>query len=334
MCKGQASKRAVQLAPDKLGVSEWQRDFWLALIKHAQAGNPGPPDLSRLVGFGNPALVRHAVTTPDFQHGFDKYNAGKPYCRQVRPFGFMVMFQQEELEGATVGTPAARTPHKRGSTVLRIIAPFNRDPVSAARHAFNRDTGTVIPAKQLKTYARALRHYHDHPEAKFLNGERAERGPTMRRHVIVRSVRHIGKEANRLDDQLILGIDPSAQAEFSDGSCGMKTRLVPIKAAVETYGVVRVAREAGVSRQHLHRIMNGANVSDTILHRIGRAVMTISTLHEANTATTTATLGTIRALVKRTGLRKAAAALKIDAGRLSRILSGDRPLSALLSHCV
>jgi hypothetical protein len=210
--------RPVQLAPQLLGVAKWQRDYWLALIEHAQSGKGGPPDLSRLEGFGNPALIRHAVTTPELQHAFDKYNADRPYHRQVRPFGFMVVFQQEEMpDGADSARSKGRSqaPARDG---LRIIAPFNRNPAAAARRAFDRDTGTPIPPNQLKTYVRALRHYHDHPEAKFLNGEWVNRGPTMRRHVVARSIRHIGKEANKLDEQMAFGIDDTAQAEFGDGN--------------------------------------------------------------------------------------------------------------------
>jgi hypothetical protein len=36
---------------------------------------------------------------------------------------------------------------------------------------------------QLKTYANALSDYHLHPEAKFLNGDYLDRGPTARRHI-------------------------------------------------------------------------------------------------------------------------------------------------------
>jgi hypothetical protein len=330
MRKGQASKRAVQLSPDKLGVSEWQRDFWLALIEHAQSGKPGLPDLSRLEGFNNPALIRHAVTTPDLQHGFDKYSAGKPYHRQVRPFGFMVMFQQEELAEISDRAGSVQRSRQRPPTALRIIAPFNRDPASAARHAFDRDTGTPVPAKQLKTYARALRHYHDHPEAKFLNGERAERGPTMRRHVMVRSVRHIGKEANKLDNQMAFGIDPSAQAEFGDGGSGLQQRVEAIKIAVEKFGPVKVARKADISRQHLHAIINGSKASVENMVRIEQAVHAVQSVQYADVAGAFGAIDKIKTLVQRIGVRKAAATLKIDAGQLSRILSGGPAVSERL----
>jgi hypothetical protein len=87
MLRPKRSGRARQLSPKKLGVSRWQRDFWVVMVEHAQSVQPGPPDLSQLDGFSNPAVTRYAVTTPDLWHSFDKYNAGKPYHRQVRPKG-------------------------------------------------------------------------------------------------------------------------------------------------------------------------------------------------------------------------------------------------------
>jgi hypothetical protein len=320
------AKCAVQLAPDKLGVSKWQRDFWLALIEHAQSGKGGPADFSCLDGFNNPALIRHSVTTPDLQHGFDEYNAGKPYHRQVRPFGFMVMFQQEDLTDSADRTSAGKRSRQRAPNALRIIAPFNRDPAIAARHAFDRDTGTPVPAKRLKTYARALRHYHDHPEAKFLNGDRSERGLTVRRHVIVRSVRHIGKEANKLDDQMSFGIDPAAQAEFGDGRKSVRLRVDAIKTAVEKFGPVKLAREAGISRQCLHTIIKRSKLSAKVLIQIEQAATALEISREADTTAKAPALTELRALIQRVGLRQTARMLKINAGQLSRIASGARPL--------
>src|ERR1700730_15391839 len=115
-------KRATQLAPETLGVSKWQRDFWLALIEHAQSGKGGPPDFSGLDGFNNAALIRHAVTTPELQHGFDRYNAGKPYHRQVRPFGFMVMFQQEESTDSAHRPSTGKRSCQRAPNTLRVMA--------------------------------------------------------------------------------------------------------------------------------------------------------------------------------------------------------------------
>ena len=71
------------------------------------------------------------------------------------------------------------------------------------------------------TYAEALAQYHLRPEAKFLNGDFCDRGRTERRHVVATQLLHIGKEANKWEEQHFLGEDEDAEIEYgveeSDG---------------------------------------------------------------------------------------------------------------------
>ena len=55
------------------------------------------------------------------------------------------------------------------------------------------------------TYAEALAQYHFRPEAKFLNGDYWTAGVTERRHVVATQIVHIGKEANKWEEQYFLG---------------------------------------------------------------------------------------------------------------------------------
>lgn len=335
MRKRRRSKVASQLLPEKLGVSKWQRDFWIALIQHAQSEKRGPPDLSQLAGFKNPAVSRYSVTTTDLWHGFDKYNAGKPYHRQVRPFGFMVMFQQKESADTGDNIRQDKRSPKKAPTMLRVIAPFNRNPAAAARHAFDRDTGVVILARQLKSYASALRHYHNHPEAKFLNGERADRGPTTRRHIIARSIRHIGKEANRLDEQQSMGIDPTAQSGFGSVSENRSKRLNGIRVAADTFGPSRVAREAKISSRYLFQILNTeTTATELLLSKLDQAIATIEIAGAEQRAGTCTALAWLRTECERISLRQVAKNLGVDTGHLSRMMAGKRPLSIALVRAI
>ena len=67
------------------------------------------------------------------------------------------------------------------------------------------------------TYAEALAQYHLRPEAKFLNGDFCDRGRTERRHVFATQLVHIGKEANKWEEQHFLGEDDEAEIEYGDG---------------------------------------------------------------------------------------------------------------------
>ncbi len=314
------SDRARQLPPRELGVLKWQRDFWLVLLDHVLAARLGPPDLTQLKGFESPAAIRYAVTTPDLWHGFRRYNDDKPYHKQVRPFGFMVVFQQAE---------DAETP----STSSRIIAPFNRNPAAAARHAFDLGTGKPVSRRNLKTYANALRTYHNHPEAKFLNGERGDRGPTRRRHIIARSVVHIGKEANKLEIQSVAGVDPDAQIEFCAVSESLAVRLKAIKNALKRFGPTRVARKTGLSRKHLSELASGkASATEAALSKIEQAMAALEVVEVKQRCEADDVLVWLRAESKRIGLRELASNLNIDAGYLSRVLNKDRALSNRMFH--
>ena len=321
------SHRARQRPAHELGVTPWQRDFWLLLVDHAQRGQPGQPDLSKLPGFTRPAVTRFAATTPDLLRSFQAYNQGKPYHKQVRPFGFMLMFQPDEEELDAIwppGRPAAR----RVSTMLRIIAPFDRNPAKAAKKAFDRDTGRSVPPRQLKRYARALQSYYAHPEAKFLNGGHADRGPTQRRHVVVRSIRHIGKEANKLDTQLAMGVDPSAQAEFGTGQDDHKTRTAAVKKVAVEFGSTVLAAEAGISRQHLSAILNGSgHITASMLEQLERAAASLQVQSTGRATESEEILEHARRVIAKVGMRKFANIAGIDAGHLSRVLAGARSVT-------
>jgi plasmid maintenance system antidote protein VapI len=324
MSKSRPKNRARQLKPQSLGVLLWQREFWLTLIEAAQTGKLGPPDLSQLPGFQKPAVTRYAATSPGFLRGFRTYNDGKPYHAQVRPFGFMLMFQLEE-QGYD-GSDAPRT--KRRPTMLHVVSPFHRDPAKAAKKAFDRNTGKPVSSKLLQPYCHSLRNYHSHPEAKFLNGGRADRGPTIRRHIETHFVRHIGKEANRLDSQLAQGFDPDAQSEFGISPHDRRHRLEGIRKAAQKFGPNALARAARITRQHLFRITTGdAKLTDGLLARIDQVIASLMIAETEREAEVQAAVKWLRQESQRIGLRRFAEILHVDAGYLSRVLSGTRPPS-------
>jgi hypothetical protein len=124
---------------------------------------------------------------------------------------------------------------------------------------------------QLKTYTQALADYHLHPEAKFLNGDYLDRGPTMRRHVHAVGVRYIGKEANRWEEQFHLGYDPEAQIEYDGGPEAVEQVRAVLCDAVVKFGQRRLAAAARISREALRAISSGTTVPRrrTVLRLLG-----------------------------------------------------------------
>ena len=320
------SGRARQLGSRELGLPDWQRDFWLGLIDHALSAARGRPDLSALAGFSNPAVTRFAVTTPNLGHAFDRYNKGKPYHQQVRPFGFMLVFQ---LAAHGYDATWAETGQRPRPATLRVLAPFDRDPGRGARKAFDRDTGKPVAYGLLQRYEHSLRNYHSHPEAKFLNGGHGDRGTTLRRHAVAKFVRFIGKEANQLDLQLALGTDPAAQSEFGGVTYGRAQRISAIQNAAHKYGIAALSRSAVVSRQYLSGIISGgANATEHMISRIEQTIAGMEIEAAAHSIKVTSALAWLRQQREKHGPRALATMLGIDSGCLSRELSGIRRLSA------
>jgi hypothetical protein len=124
------------------------------------------------------------------------------YGGRVKPFNFLIAFQARAelaLTGGEQWIPKRGRPRK--PSPVRPVAPFSRNICEATKTAFDRESGRQVEPDRLITYAETLAQYHMRPEAKFLNGEHTDRGRTARRHIIVVQILHIGKEANKWEEQ-------------------------------------------------------------------------------------------------------------------------------------
>src|SRR5262249_10865698 len=114
----------------------------------------------------------------------------------VKPFNFMLAFQAQLFSKS------------------KPVAPYDKNPKKAVTRCFDRETGLPVNPENLRTYVGALCQYHFHPEAKFENGQAHDIGITKRRTVVATEIVHIGKEANRLDEQSHLPFDETAQIVY------------------------------------------------------------------------------------------------------------------------
>jgi hypothetical protein len=245
----------------EMGVERWQHDLWYQIIMATLEGHPERVMLHQLPGFDRPAGSRYHATTPAILGWFDRFNHGKTQLAQVKPFNFLLSFSHTALVAAGDEEEIVITAPKRRRKVkvepLRPVASYNPDVLEAARNAYDRDTGRPIAYDELQTYAQALAQYHLHPEAKFENGDYWDKGPTVRRHVIVSAVNHIGKEANRWEEQFHLGPDPEAQLEYGFDPDSGGEIMQSIQRAAKALGQRGFAKEAGVSLRQVSSIVTG-----------------------------------------------------------------------------
>src|SRR5262249_53419538 len=132
---------------------------------------------------------------------------GSTYEESVKPFNFLNI--------------AYVAPFERPEDAERIVlvAPYESDPRRwVTMRWYNRYDGTrygitTEPTRgratrgtvRIKTYRDVLAEYRGHPEDKSVAPDgglcrRRTRGLLLRRPVVARSITHIGKESNRLDD--------------------------------------------------------------------------------------------------------------------------------------
>lgn len=238
-----------------LGVERWQYDLWYRIAEAVVSGTSAQVRLDDLPGFEKPAVSRYAATTPTLLRWFDTYNADRPYREQVRPFGFLLNFQRDPL--AALPSPDTDERASVRSDAPRPVATFDQDPAIAAERCFDRMTGEPVSHETLKSYRQALNQYHLHPETKFAHGDYLDAGPTERRHIHVVAIEHIGKEANRWEEQLHLGNDPEAQIVYGTDDESRARTIAFIRTIADRVGRRALAEEAGVSVREAAAILRG-----------------------------------------------------------------------------
>lgn len=186
----------------EMGVKRWQHDLWIKIIEAALAGRPNQVPMDWHPGIQKPAISRYGATSPKLLAWMDKWNEGRNYQDQVRPFGFLVSLMPRTGPFAKMADEDVAAPSRRGRpnkpSKPRPIAPFDRDHNRAAQQAFDRVSGEPVDRRALKTYAEALAQFHLSAEDKFENGDFYDIGTTKRRHISTADVKLIGKEANNV----------------------------------------------------------------------------------------------------------------------------------------
>jgi DNA-binding phage protein len=322
-----------------IGAERWQHDVWYRIICAALDGHAEQVALADLPNFGSPAVSRYAATTPALLRWFRRYNRGKPYREQVRPFGFMLAFQAKRLDWqpeapAVTGAAAGESRRPAAKALLdapRAVAPFDRNPARAAAACFDRETGKPVHRRLLKTYSQTLLRYHLHPDRKFLRADYTDRGLSERRHVQVTSVQLIGKEANRWEEQFYLGGDPEAQSEFGFAAEDVGRLIAAVQQTVKTHGIQGLARKARVSRQHLAAIVDRkVKASQEVMVRLCAAAAVLDAAAQLTTGNYTTLLVDVRQRCRHIGLRSFARQAGISSGHLARLLADGRHASAAM----
>lgn len=208
-----------QVPLSEIGVKRWQHDFWLKIIRAVLDGHPDQVSLDWHPSLTRPAAQRYAASSPNLLNWLKKWNEGRPYSGQIRPFGFLLNYTPRtgvflsSIDGELIDKVDRGRPTK--CRTPKPTAPFNSDPDGDFALVFDRETGERVGAKQLKTYSEVLAQYHLSPEGKFENGRFLDFGRTDRRHVVAFGLVMIGKEANRVGECGETDPESEAAAEYN-----------------------------------------------------------------------------------------------------------------------
>jgi hypothetical protein len=183
-----------------------------------------------------------------------EYNAGRPYGQRIKPFNFVQVL-----------TPAVYV----GGEVLP-IAPFERDLSKAKRLDWmdlhsgdiisidweNNGYAGTFPVIQLADY---IAQYRIHPESKAADSDGAPStqetlGLLRRQSIAAVTTNPIGKEADRLEEDLGTQLLPNEPKRFANTANDQETRYVAI---LGHYRQADAAKLLGISTRRLRDIVKG-----------------------------------------------------------------------------
>jgi hypothetical protein len=307
-------------------VHRWHYDAWFTIVEAALAGDPDGVKFDYHPALRAPSVSRYSATSPDLLGWFDAWNKGKAYADQVKPHGFLFILHPSAFDAPSceIGDPVEGCEPVKD---MHPVAPFDHDLKAAISKAFDRVTGAPVDPARLQTYAEVLKAYPNRPEAKFLNGGAFDTGPTARCHIVATHQVMIGKEADRLEEEFLLGLGEDLVVEYGADPEDASATFLRLREAISRFGKCRVASATGVDRKTLAKVERGEAGTTRVPHdAIAKALDTLSESARAETAENERRLEELIAAVDREGgIRPAARALGIDASNLHKLLRRDLP---------
>ena len=245
-------------------LARWQYDVWYATVFHELSGTQGNVRFDYHPALKRPLISKYHASSPEMLRWLKPYNDRfENYADQVKPFGALYALHPKKRPIDFTG-PEALT--GKAPANIHPIAPFHPDREIAIAQAFDRITGEPIAADQLQTYANALKRYPYKQESKFLNGEAYQRGVTEPRHVIASEIHYIGKEADRWEEDFLIGLGYEPMTKFGSHPGAAAQVYTEIRMAARIHGKKPVADATGLARSLVDTICAGGFVRTKVPH--------------------------------------------------------------------
>jgi len=251
----------VRSGKDRL--ARWQYDVWFAILRHELSGAPGRLRFDYHPALLRPAVSKYSASSPTLLRWLDSINRQPDYADRIKPFG--IMYGLHQRKGRTDFTGFEGLSGKP-VTAIHPVAPFHTDLERAVSMAFDRVTGRPIDPSELQTYTDALFNYPNKQESKFRNAEAFQRGVTEPRHIIAGEIHYIGKEADRWEEDFLIGLGYEPMTKFGLSPYEASELYTRIRAAARIYGQKPVADATGLARGSIAKICDGSSVRTKVTH--------------------------------------------------------------------
>src|SRR5208337_3199675 len=240
---------------------------WKRIIVAALGDKPRQVDYDFRPEMLRPARSRYSATRPAVLDWFKRYNEGRPYAEQVKPFNFLLTYFARRQEDVATEDPTHEWDPKLEK--MRPVAPFEKDSEKALKRIFDRNSESLAaaPKKWLRTVADVLRDYHRQPEYKFLGGGWNEEGFLRRRHVFAETIEDIGKESDGWEEDEARTEDQDSVLVYPSSSLDRERMIERIKSV----GKRELMREARIAMRMIDAAREGQDIADDDLKRLADA---------------------------------------------------------------
>jgi hypothetical protein len=310
-------------------LQRWHYDVWCAVLKAVLSGEPDNVRFDYHPALGAPTASYFTASSPEYVNWFKGWNRGKIYADQVKPFGFLYILHLSRFADHPDQT---RDPLDEGGDCgvdeVYPVAPFDRNLKMAVSRAFDRSRAvhTPVSVDRLQTYAEMLAAYPFRAEGKFLNGRPYDSGHTQRHHIVATSINLIGKEAERMEEEYVLGVRGELAIDYGGDPVEAAHAAARLRKAIIIHGNSAVARATGISRGTLSKISRGGEARTNVAPaRIIEALKQIGLLRSAALEAQEAERAQlIRLVATEGGVRPAARRLNLDPSNLAKKLKQGR----------
>ena len=310
------------------GVRLWEEDVWKQIISAALGDKPREADYTFRSEMLRPAHSRYGSTRPAVLNWFKRYNEGRPYAEQVKPFNFMLTFFTRRQEDIASEDLTHEFDPKLDE--IRPVAPYEKDSEKALHRIFDRNSENMDPVsvKWLRTVADVLRDYHRQPEYKFLGGGWNEVGILRRRHVLADKIEDIGKESDGWEEDEARSEGQGTVLTYPSSYLD-RERMIGL---VKSVGKRELMREARIAMRTIGAVWDGQNVRDEDLKRMADAAERVTSYTRKRECEEKVAIAWLKAKRDGIGLTALAKMLSADTANLAKVIEGRRRSSRSMSQ--